>query len=121
MKIVNRVAILVRAEGKQDGFLDHDEHGMYSVSEHMPSRMTWDRAEDAVEQINKIVGGAKVVETSGAGTRSPNYDTRRILRLDGDAMIATASLSVVKFVLEEVTDAVTIEGKIQTPTGFTYD
>lgn len=102
-------------------FLDLAEDGDYYPSYNFPTKLIFSNIDKARAKLTEICKRAEEKVVSSNGVRRPLPDITTLLALSSKKKFSSMSLTVMSITLAPVSQSAQISGKIEEPTGFTYD
>lgn len=117
-----KYVIALIEEGTPTRYYSVDGQGYPSVDTRFHAADFYDLEVEAQRVVDKLLERAETgQQVMSGGTRRPHEDISRILDVSSKKPVATASLQILMVDLVKVGNPVTISGKIEEPTGYTYD
>lgn len=123
MTLQSQFVLLSHVTESSPWFIERDEHGVIDLSRYKPERMIYHTVEEAHKAMNDIVEESKIVKVAEDGTKMPTALIQRILGMflgRPNNTETTVRLSILEYQPVYVGNT-TISGRIQKPTGYTYD
>lgn len=102
-------------------FLDADDDGDYYPSYNFPTKLIFSNADKARAKLTEILNRAEEKVVSHDGVRRPLPDIANLLCLSDNKKFSSMTLSVMSVTLKSASASAQISGKIEKPSGFTYD
>lgn len=116
--------IIITNDTEESGlasFLDIDEDGDYYPSYNFPKKLIFSNIDKARAKLTEILNRSEEKVVCSGGVRRPLPDIATLLCLSNNKKFSSMTLTAMSITLTPVSTAVQISGKIEEPTGFTYD
>lgn len=123
-KLPTHAVIIITDDTDESGlvrFLDIDGDGDYYPSYNFPMKLIFSNIDKAKAKLTEILNRSEKKVVCSGGVRRPLPDIGILLCLSNNKKFSSMTLTAMSITLEPVSTAVQISGKIEEPTGFTYD